>query len=145
MSGCWSLRGARRTPHASGKRASDPCPSRRGRPSQWASNLLMFERHGRSGARTIFLALVRSHIPVSVVGAQRDDDSMGQRAGMSHERVWVAYSRTGRLLGDRVRMVDSLRQLSALGLRLAARLRTPDTRWCKKGARPLGPTLLAAR
>src|SRR4051812_41265062 len=70
MSGCWSLRGARRTPHASGTRASDPCPSRRGRPSQWASNLLMFERQGRSGARTICLALVRWHISVSVVGPQ---------------------------------------------------------------------------
>jgi hypothetical protein len=53
-----------------GEASRDPCPLRRGRPSQWASNLLMFERHGRSGARTICLALVRWHISVSVAGAQ---------------------------------------------------------------------------
>src|SRR3954466_3909527 len=64
MSGCWSLRGARRTPHASGKRATDPCPSRRGRPSQWASNLLMFERNRRSGARTICLTGAVVHLGI---------------------------------------------------------------------------------
>src|SRR6266576_5530325 len=102
MSGCWCLRGARRAPHASGKRASDPCPSRRGRPSQWASNLLMFERHGRSSARTICLALVRWHISVSVVGAQArrrlpGPASLSPEANSSLRGGTVAF----RMKGDR--------------------------------------------